>query len=624
MSEPTAPQPATERGSWTLIRRMLQLSWQFRGLCLLVLGLQLLLVGLTLVSLGGTGLGIDVLRAAVEPGSPPAQWPLGWKPPANWSPLAQVTLIAGLVLVTAVVTAGIKYAGALASTALSQRILVHLRSTVYDRLQRLSFRFFDRHDSGSMINRVAGDVQAVRGFVDGVLLKIVIVLLSLAAYLVYMVALHPGLALACLATSPVLWWGAVQFSRRTRPAYLESSQLHDEMIRTLTENVQGQQVVKGFGREAEEIARFARANERLRVQKFGIFWLLSVYQPAMGLLTQLNMVVLLAYGGYLVLHDQLPLGAGLFVFANLLQEFAGQVGQITNIANSIQTSLTGAERVYEIWDAPAEVSNLPDPLTLDRVAGQIEFRDVSFGYLPDRPVLEQLSFRVAAGECVGIAGETGAGKTTLLGLITRFYDVTSGAVLIDGHDVRSVELASLRRNIGLVFQETFLFSNTVAANIAFGDPTADPARIETAAEIAAASDFIEELPERYDSLIGEHGATLSGGQRQRLAIARAVLLDPPILLFDDATAAVDSETEHAISESLAQSQAGRTTIVVSSRIRTLERCTRILMLSGGRLVEQGTHAELMARPGPYRRLAELQSLNVADDANRLVSAETPR
>jgi ATP-binding cassette subfamily B protein len=610
--------------NWSLIRRMLLLGWAHRATCFCVLLLNFLLVGLNLAGLGFTGLAIDVLRHALQPASSLPAWPFGWSPPSNWSPMSVVALVAGVVLGLATLQAIMKYVTAVASTSLSQAIVIQLRTDVYDKLQRLSFRFFDAHDSSSLINRVAGDVQAVRGFVDGVILKVLTVILSLGVYLAYMLSMHVSLALACLITSPLLWIGAVWFSRAVRPLYQKSSELGDTMVLRLSENVQGIQVVKGFAREEDEIVRFEAANRALRDQKFDIFWSLSVYQPAMGLLTQVGQLTLIGYGGLLVIQGELPLGAGLFVFANLIHEFANQVGQIINIANTIQSSLTGADRVFAVLDADIEIQSSMNAIPLPRARGEVVFEHVSFAYTsvdpsdskrdfvvcdgnrPAELVLNDVSLTIRAGECIGIVGDTGSGKTTLLQLIARFYDVTSGRVLVDGTDVRQLNLHDLRRNIGFVFQESFLFSNTISANISFGLPGAEFERIEDAARLASAREFIAELPDGYASLIGEHGSNLSGGQRQRLAIARALLLDPPILMLDDATAAVDAETEHEIQRAIESMQHGRTTILVSSRISSVRHADRIYVMGRGRIVESGTHAELLRLTGEYSRLATLQ------------------
>jgi len=314
----------------------------------------------------------------------------------------------------------------------------------------------------------------------------------------------------------------------------------------------------------------------------------------------------LAYGGHLVITGELPLGTGMVVFAGVLQQFSAQITNTAQIANTIQQSLTGAQRVFEVLDAPVEILSPPSAIRVPRASGEVRFENVSFGYGTDEPILEDVSFEVRPGECLAILGATGAGKSTVLSLISRFYDPTIGRVWLDGHDLRQLDLDDLRRNIGLVFQESFLFSNTIAANIAFGHPEASQEQIERAAKIAAAHDFILAMPRGYDTLLGESGKDLSGGQRQRLAIARAVLLDPAILILDDPTASVDPQTEAEILRAIESAMHGRTTFIVAHRISTLRRASRIITLQEGRIVEAGTHDELMRGNGPYRRAAELQ------------------
>jgi ATP-binding cassette subfamily B protein len=590
-----------------LVRRMLALGWRYRAGCIWVLAQQAMLVLLSLGGLGLTGLGIDFLRYQVEGGHQAPNWPLGLAPPQGWSPRATIAVIAGCIAAAALAQNWLRYRAAVSVAVLTQKIVVQLRSDVYDKLQRLSFRFFDSHESGSIINRVTGDVQAVRTFIDGVMIQVVTVLVSLAVYLLYMLSVHVTLTLACLATTPLLWLITAWFARLMRPAYQKNRELADRMVLTLSENVQGVQVVKGFAAQGQEIGKFAEANSRIRESKHGIFWRISLFQPIIGLLTQLNMLVLLAYGGYLVVRGELALGEGLFVFANLLQQFATQVAQIANISNSIQTSLTGAQRVFEVLDTPPEIASRPAAIRLPRARGAIRFDRVSFAYRLGEDVLSGVDLEIRPGECVALVGATGSGKSTLLNLIPRFYDPTQGRVLIDGVDVRSLNLDDLRRSIGLVFQENFLFSNTVTANIAFGKPAAAPEQVRRAARAAAADGFVRQMPGEYDAVVGEHGSNLSGGQRQRLAIARALLLEPSILVLDDATTAIDAETEHEILAALEHAMRGRTTLMVANRLSALRRADRIVVLERGRIVQLGTHTELLRWPGPYRRMTELQT-----------------
>lgn len=619
MQDAAPPGETTDQPSnWALIRRLWGLAWRYRARCFQVLSLQLILLTLGLSGLSLTGLGIDYIRYVISRDHPTAATPaaafpharFGLQLPESASPLFVILLVAGCILAFAIVRALLNYTYTVAINRLvQQRLVVDLRSEIYDKLQRLSFRFFDANTTGSIITRVTGDVQSVRMFVDQVLIQSLIMVISLTVYIVYMSSLHVGLTLACLATTPLLWFMAMSFSRRIQPAYAHNRTLVERMVQTFAESIQGIQVTKGFGREAEDRRRFENANQAVLKQQHNIFWKVSLFSPAVGLLTRVNMLVLLGYGGWLVIDGQLPLGTGLIVFAGLLEQFSGQVNQVANVVNSVQQSLIGARRVFEILDAPVEVTDRPGAVARPRLTGGVRFEDVTFAYNGIEPVLRGINLDVRPGQCVAILGATGAGKSVLMSLIPRFWDPSSGRILIDGIDARDLRLDDLRRNIGLVFQESFLFSNTVGSNIAFGHPGATQAQIEKAARIAAAHDFIMQLPNGYETVLGESGKSLSGGQRQRLAIARAVLLEPSILLLDDPTAAIDSETEHEIFEALDRAIAGRTTFIVAHRLSTLRRADFIIVMENGRIVQKGAHEELMRVPGPYLRVANLQLLD---------------
>jgi ATP-binding cassette subfamily B protein len=590
---------------------MLGLGWQYRWGCLRLLVIQGLLLLTALSTLRLAGYGIDLIRfyagAADKP--PPSLW--GLPPPATWAPMAQIAAVAALILACELIRGTLNYAYALAAgTLVHTRIVPDLRARVYDKLQRLSFRFFDANATGSIIQRVTSDTQSVRAFIDGVLIQLVLLGVSLACYLTYMLSLNVGLTLACLATTPIMWLVTVVFSRIVRPMYDRNRELVDRVVLRLAESIQGVHVIKGFGREREEIARFAADSRAVKDQQTGIFWRVSIFGPTIGYMTQINLVILLAYGGWLVTQDRLALGCGLVVFAGLLQQFSSQVANLTNIANSVQQSLSGARRVFEILDTPLTIYSPPDALPMPRAAGRIEFENVWFEYTPGNPVLKDVSFVVEPGHKVAILGATGAGKSTLLALLCRFYDPTRGRVLVDGHDLRDLNLDDLRRNIGLVFQETFLFSNTVAANIAFGHPLATLDHVQHAAQVASAHDFIAALPHGYDTVLGEGGMDLSGGQRQRLAIARAILLDPAILLLDDPAAAIDPHTEHEILTAMSRAMQGRTTLVIAHRLSTLRQCDQVIVLEQGRIAQFGTHASLMEAEGHYRAAAESQLAGV--------------
>ena len=598
--------------STKLLRRLLRLALEYRGPCAVVLLMQTILVALSLSTLGLTGLGIDYLSSQVLKGADPPQWPLGLQPPSSWSPLLTISILSGAIFVVSLATAGLKYLAAIASGALSQHILIRIRTEIYAKLQQLSFHFYDSGESSSIINRAAGDANNVRNFVDGVIIRLLTVLLTLTVFLAYMFRMHVDLTLACLASTPLLWIGAAIFSKTVQPAYRKASELGDVMIRTLVENLQGIQVVKGFAREEDQAEKFRLANHNIRDLKESIFFKISTFQPAMGLLTQFNMLVLIGYGGVLVIRGELALGAGLFVFANLLHEFANQVAHITNVVNSIQSSLASAERVFEVLDAPVLITSRPDATRLPAIQHSIKFEHVSFGYHEDKLILKDVCLTMNAGECIGITGPTGSGKTTMLSLLKRFYDVHSGRILLDGTDIRDLNLDDVRRSMGIVFQESFLFSNTVAANIAFGAPEATQQQIEEAARIASADGFIRELADGYESMVGEHGSNLSGGQRQRLALARAIVVNPSVLLLDDATASVDPETEHEIREAMVLAMQGRTTIIVSNRLSTLRQTDRIVVLQHGRIDAVGTHDQLLESCSYYRELVDLQTQESAD------------
>jgi len=661
----------------TLLRFLLRFAWKYRLGCIRVLVLQVGLVTLGLLGLGLMGVGVDYIRhqAAVgarsaecgvrnaergvpsaergaqnaesgirdpssappaalptppppAPSAKPPKWPFGLRPAPDAPPMQVLLALAGAILAFALVRAGLNYLYTVSVTDLVQgQIVVDLRSQVYDKMQRLSFRFFDANASASIINRVTSDVQHVRLFVDGVVIPCVVLVLSLAVYLVYMLRIHALLTLACLAGTPLLWYATRRFSRLMRPRYRRVRDLVDRVVLVLGEHLNGIGVVRGFGLRQAEVEKFAAANRAVRDEQLAIFHTVSRFQPLIGLLAQLSLVVLFAYGGSLVIaYERAPDAASaaraglsigqLLVFSGLLQQFAGQVASIANIANSVQQSLIAAQRVHEVLTAPIEIESPRVATRLPRPAGAVVFDRVTFGYFPEDPVLREIVLDVRPGECIAVLGATGSGKSTLMSLIPRFYDPTAGRVLVDGHDVRALDLDELRRAVGIVFQESFLFSTTVGANIAFGRPDAPRAEIEAAARVAAAHDFIAGLPQGYETVLHEGGANLSGGQRQRLAIARAILRQPAILLLDDPTAAIDAHTEREILEAMEGAMRGRTTFVVAHRLSTLRRADRVLVLDRGRIAELGTHQELMRGGGLYREVVALQIADLDEAGGR--------
>ncbi len=480
---------------------------------------------------------------------------------------------------------------------IQQEIVVHLRSAVYDKLQRLSFRFFDANASGTIINRVTGDVQNVRLFVDGVIIQGVIMALSLAVYLVYMLNLHVMLTIACLATTPLLLFSSLVFSHYIRPAYARNRDLVDTMVGTLTESMQGIQVVKWL-RLSRRSGQRARANGAgARPAALHLLARHDLFGPMPRLHhASATWSVLLGYGGWLVIQamsSQLGTGpAGLQ--PGLLQQFSGQVSNIATITNSIQESLIGARRVFEVLDAPVEIHSRPGAAAPAAVRGELRFEGVGFSYRPGEPVLSLIDLAVAPGQCVAILGATGSGKSTLMSLIPRFFDPTQGRILLDGRDLRDLDLDTLRRNIGLVFQESFLFSNTVEPPTSPSAVKVPPAQIEEGRGASPGPTGLH----RHRPAQGLR----DGARRARHRVVgraapapehrpRGARFEPAILLLDDPTAAIDPETEQEILAAMDNAISGRTTFIVAHRLSTLRRADLILVLEGHTIVQRGTHEQ---------------------------------
>ncbi len=598
--------------TWALIWRMIKLAAGYWRGCLRVVFIQLVLLFFLVTTFGGLGSGVKYIQHMTgedKDKSFVVESIIGgweWSPDDTWVPMMVLGVICSVVILAAVLHAMARYLEVVWQAGLVQKIVVRLRSDVYNRLQRLSFRFFDSSDSGSLLNRVTTDVQSVRLFVDGVIVELIKLVLALGVFIYVMVGIHPKLTLVCMATVPLLAISSIVFSRLVKPAYKESRVLHDVIVNRLTENLLGKRVVKAFAQEEAEKKKFDEANETFRKQRQWIFWRTSTMIPLMEFFALGNMLMLLTYGGYLYAEGDIEVD-GIIVFFLLLRQITEYIFGLFQITDTIQRSLTGSARVFEVLDTEIDIeSPAGGGVVEERLKGDIAFKDVKFSYLEGEGVLKGVNLHVEAETCVAILGATGSGKTTLLSLVPRFYDPDAGEVFVDGVRLQEYDLDCLRRNVGLVFQESFLFSTTVWGNIAFGNPKASREKITKAAKIACAHDFIMDLPKGYDTIIGENGMTLSGGQRQRLAIARAVLLEPAILLLDDPTAAIDPETEQEILEAMDQAMLGRTTLVIAHRLSTLRRADRVIVLEDGKIVEEGTHEELMASSGHYRKAAELQ------------------
>jgi ATP-binding cassette subfamily B protein len=607
-SDPSISEPIDSGlSNGVVVWRLLNFAWRYRWRCLLLLVMQFVLMGLSVSMVQFGGLGIDLIRYhAGQIKDSPALFS-GYTFPASISPLTQVAITAAAMAIAALLRTVLSWTYALVSGDLiHRRIVVDLRAEVYAKLQRLSLRFYDKQSSGSIINRVTGDVQATRTFIDGVLIQLSIVAMSLVVYLTFLLRIDVKLTLLCLATTPIVWWMSIRFARSVRPLYDATRSRADELVLHVAEAADGVLVIKSLGRQEAEINQFSAANDRLRAQQQQVFSKVSRFGPTVQLLTQINLVILLIYGGHLVTTDQLALGTGMVVFAGLLQQFSNQVANLSGLAGTIQQSLTGARRVFEVLDAHEEVRQPTNPWYPKTIRGEVRMEGVWFEYKSGTPVLRDIDLFLHSGERVGILGSVGQGKSTLLSLIPRFYDPQRGIISIDGVNVRQWDLKTLRRNVGLVLQEPMLLSNTIAANIAFGRPDATPEQIRLAARLAAAHEFIESSPRGYETILGEFGMSLSGGQRQRLALARALLADPAVLLLDDPVSALDSETEHEILAAMNTATQGRTTIIVASRLSSLCYCDRIIVLDGGTIVQEGTHAELISQQGIFWEIASSQ------------------
>lgn len=594
----------------TLIRRLLAFAWTHRLLAVPAIVATVAFQLLTLAALSGQGLAIDHLRRRLDPGAPEPRWPFGLAPPEDWSFLAQTALVGAVILLFSVLAAVARFAIRYADELFVQGCVVDLRARLYDKLQRLPFGFFDRWDTGQIINRVTGDAQEVRAFIQGVMIRAGIAVITLAVFLVFMLREHALLTLAVLAVYPVQAGVMLVYSRITKPMFLEQSALVDRVIKSFQESIAGVRVTRVFGRETELLARFDQRSGAARDHRIGIARVTSRYFPFIQASNYLATAVLIGVGGWLVVKGPASGGIALgtlWIFRGLLERLAQQAETIVSIIAETSEALAGAERVFKLLDLPIVVDSRPGAALPDgAIKGDVEFRDVTFGYDPARPVLHSIKFKAHAGETVAVVGPTGAGKSTLLALVSRFYDPQAGSVLIDGVDARDLPLRELRRAVGVVFQEPFLFSHTVSANVAFGDPASSLDAVRAATDAAEATAFIDELPDRFDTVIGERGVSLSGGQRQRLTLARALATKPAILVLDDATGSVDALTESLIQRALDRQMEGRTTFIVAHRLSTLRKADRILVLDKGRIVDSGTHDELMNRPGHYRASALIQ------------------
>jgi ATP-binding cassette subfamily B protein len=485
----------------------------------------------------------------------------------------------------------------------------------------LSLQYFGGKRTGDLIARIGAETDRINLFLSLHLLDFATDVLVIVMTTAVLVSIDPWLAMVTLLPLPLIVWMIHLVRDRLKHGFEKVDRIWGEVTNVLADTIPGIRVVKAFAQEKRESNRFREANRLNRAVNDRVNRVWSLFSPTVTLLTEIGLLIVWGFGIWLVTRDQVTVGV-LTAFLAYIGRFYTRLDSMSRFVSFMQKAAAGAKRIFDILDHVSSVPDAARPVALTHVSGRIELRNVGFRY-GSRSVTRGISLTIEPGEMIGLVGHSGSGKSTLVNLICRFYDVTEGAVLVDGVDVRSLPVADYRRSIGLVLQEPFLFFGTIADNIAYGKPEATREEIIAAARAAHAHDFILRLPHGYDSLVGERGQALSGGERQRISIARALLIDPRILILDEATSSVDTQTEKEIQRALDNLVAGRTTIAIAHRLSTLRRANRLVVLDRGQVVEVGGHEELMAREGAYFRLYQAQARNVdTEDALPDWRAET--
>ncbi|HBY98425.1 MAG: ABC transporter ATP-binding protein/permease [Ardenticatenaceae bacterium] len=488
---------------------------------------------------------------------------------------------------------------------LSFRAAYDLRNAFYQHVQALSFNFHDRAQTGDLMSRATSDVEQTQRFAGESLMELVNAIILMLGTIGVMVWADARLALITLLPFPFLIAVTLRFGRVIEPKFKRIQEQMGRLGTLMQESLTGIRVVKAFAREPYEIEKFERENQEFYRRRVNLVYTWSNNFPFLNFLVALSTTLVLWFGGLQAVAGAVTVGT-LFAFVSYVLQMNEPVRRLGFLVNRVSEALASARRIFEILDTPSSIIERPDAIELKTVHGHVRFENVSFGYREGRAILKEVNFEALPNQMVALMGPTGTGKSTITALIPRFYDPDAGRVLVDGYDVRDVRLDSLRRHIGIVLQDNFLFSDTIAANIAYGRPNATMDEIVAAAKAAHADDFIVSFPDGYETQVGERGVTLSGGQKQRVAIARALLMDPGILILDDSTSSVDTETESLIQQALARLMRGRTTFVIAQRLLTLKNADLILVIDKGRIVERGTHEQLLAYGGLYKRVYDLQ------------------
>jgi subfamily B ATP-binding cassette protein MsbA len=517
------------------------------------------------------------------------------------------------------------YGSSYLMTDVGQRVVMDLRNALYRHILGQSAGFFAQHTTGQLASRISNDVGQVQQAVSETFSDLARESLALVGFAALLFWYDAWLAVFCIVSAPLIVYPLIRLGQRVRRTTRRSQEALAQLSHISTEGLTGHRIVKAFGNETKEAERFNKAGYQLFRTNMKVTAALSSLPPLMELLGGIGMAIALWYGSHEIVSGRLTTGELTTFIATLLMMY-GPAKKLSRVNANLQQAIAASERIFEMLDTHTEVTERPGATSLAPFARAIDIQDVAFGYDEAQPrILRGVSFSVAAGQMVAIVGRSGAGKTTLVNLLPRFYDVTGGRILIDGVDIRDVTLKSLRAQIGMVTQETVLFDDSIASNIAYGAARASRQEIEAAARAANAHDFITALPLGYETLIGERGQRLSGGQRQRLAIARALLKNAPILVLDEATSALDAESELLVQEALSNLMMNRTSFVIAHRLSTIRRADAIVVLERGRIVEIGRHDELLSRPnGTYSSLYEMQLLEVRKTERRMVEQGTGR